>query len=190
MQELGRLCSGVGSRTRLERNGLRVAGTVTLNLDDAAAERLSGLFGRPVEPGTARRVKLAEMDGALRRSAAGQGLITVLELLDERPLINRAATRHDAQAQWAQVWQGLDAALARSGPAEAAWVPEWISGLRRTGVLTRAGAEAAARALSQAVAALRILLGPTAAPPTSALGVSHGFGAVLDSVGGGGAHAG
>jgi uncharacterized protein (TIGR02679 family) len=46
-------------------------------------------------------------------------------------------------------------------------VPEWISGLRRTGVLTRAGTDAAARGLNQAVAALRILLGPTTAPPTS-----------------------
>ena len=66
------------ARTRLERNGLVVAGTLTLDLDDAAAERLSGLLGRPVEPGTGRRVKLAELDSALRRSAAGQGLITVL----------------------------------------------------------------------------------------------------------------
>jgi uncharacterized protein (TIGR02679 family) len=57
--------------------------------------------------------------------------------------------------------------LAASGLAEAAWVPEWISGLRRTGVLTRAGTDAAARGLNQAVAALRILLGPTTAPPTS-----------------------
>jgi uncharacterized protein (TIGR02679 family) len=154
------------ARTRLERNGLLVAGTLTLDLDDVAAERLSGLLGRPVEPGSARRVKLTELDGALRRSAAGQGLITVLELLDGRPLIDRAAARQDAQSQWAQVWQELDAALAASGLAEAAWVPEWISGLRRTGVLTRAGTDAA-RALNQAVAALRILLGPTTAPPTS-----------------------
>jgi uncharacterized protein (TIGR02679 family) len=155
------------ARTRLERNGLVVAGTLTLDLDDAAAERLSGLLGRPVEPGTGRRIKLAELDSALRRSAAGQGLITVLELLDGRPLIDRAAARHDAQAQWTQVWQKLDAALAASGLAEAAWVPDWISGLRRTGVLTRAGTDAAARGLNQAVAALRILLGPTTAPPTS-----------------------
>jgi uncharacterized protein (TIGR02679 family) len=155
------------ARTRLERNGLLVAGTLTLDIDDVAAERLSGLLGRPLEPGTGRRVKLAELDSALRRSAAGQGLITVLELLDGRPLIDRAAARQDAQSQWAQVWQELDAALAASGLAEAVWVPEWISGLRRTGVLTRAGTDAAARALNQAVAALRILLGPTTAPPTS-----------------------
>jgi uncharacterized protein (TIGR02679 family) len=155
------------ARARLERNGLVVTGTLTLDLDDAAAERLSGLLGRPVGPGTGRRVKLAELDGALRRSAAGQGLITVLELLDGRPLIDRAAARQDAQAQWTQVWQELDAALAASGLAEAAWVPEWISELRRIGVLTRAGTEAAARALNQAVAALRILFESTTAPPTS-----------------------
>src|SRR5207248_1641251 len=103
------------ARTRLERNGLQVAGTLTLDLDEVAAERLSGLLGRPVEAGTGRRVKLAELDSALRRSAAGQGLITVLELLDGRPLIDRAAARQDAHAQWTQVWQDLDGALAASG---------------------------------------------------------------------------
>ena len=152
------------TRTRLERNGLQVAGTLTFDLDEVAADRLSGLLGRPLEPGTGRRVKLAELDTALRRSAAGQGLVSVLEILDGRPVTDRAAARQDAQAQWAQVWQGLDTALAASGLAEAAWVPEWIAGLRRTGVLTRAGAEAAARALAQAVAALGILLQPTAEP--------------------------
>ncbi|OLE28242.1 MAG: TIGR02679 family protein [Catenulispora sp. 13_1_20CM_3_70_7] len=155
------------ARTRLERNGLQLTGALTLDLDDVAAERLSGLLGRPVEPGTGRRVKLAELDSALRRSAAGQGLITVLELLDGRPLIDRAAARQDAHAQWTQVWQDLDGALAASGLAGSAWVPEWIAGLRRTGVLTRAGTEAAARALDHAVATLRILLGATAAPPAS-----------------------
>jgi len=101
------------ARTRLERNGLRVTGTLTLDLD--GAECLSGLLGRPLEPDPGRRVRLAELDGALRRSAAGQGLISVLELLEGRP----AAARQDTQARRAQVWQGLDTALAASGLAEA-----------------------------------------------------------------------
>src|SRR5437867_85719 len=142
------------ARTRLERNGLQVVGTLTVDLDDAAADRLSGLLGRRLEPGTGRRIKLAELDAALRRSAAGQGLVSILEILDGRPLTDRPAARQDAQAQWTQVWQRLDAALAVAGLADAAWVPEWIAGLRRTGVLTRAGTDAAPRALAHAVAAL------------------------------------
>jgi uncharacterized protein (TIGR02679 family) len=146
---------------------LHIVGTLTLDLDGAAADRLSGLLGRPLEPGTGRRIKLAELDTALRHSAAGQGLISILEILDGRPLTDRAAARQDTQAQWARVWQRLDAELATSGLADATWVPEWIAGLRRTGVLTRAGIDAATRALTHAVAALGILLRrPTAEPPT------------------------
>ncbi|WP_205863231.1 TIGR02679 family protein [Planosporangium thailandense] len=157
---------------------------LTLDLNEAAAEHLSGLLGRPLEPGAARRVKLAELDIALRRSAAGQGLVSVLEILDERPVIDRAAARRDAQARWDEVWQRLDTALAAASLADAAWVPEWIAGLRRTGVLTRAGTAAATRALGHAVSALGILLKPTEEPPTGwelaalatrVAGNAHGF---------------
>jgi uncharacterized protein (TIGR02679 family) len=154
------------ARIRVERNGLQTTGTLTLNLDEAAADLLSGLLGRTLEPGTARRVRLAELDAALRSSAAGQGLISILELLDGQPLTDRAAARQDGQSQWSKVWQRLDAALAAARLADAAWVPEWIAGLRRTGVLTRAGTEAATRALGYAVSALGILLQPTDKPPS------------------------
>ncbi len=172
------------ARTRLERNGLHTIGELTVDLDDTAADRLSGLLGRPLEPGTGRRVKLADLDAALRRSAAGQGLISILEILDGRALTDRVAARQEAQAQWAEVWQRLDAALAAAGLADAAWVPEWIAGLRRTGVLTRAGTDAATRALTHAVSALRILLRPTdelpagweqAALATRVTGNAHGL---------------
>jgi hypothetical protein len=78
---------------------------------------------------------------------------------------DRAAARQDAQAQWAQVWQRLDTMLAAARLADAAWVPERITGLRRTGVLTRAGTDAATQALDHAVSALGILLRPTDEPP-------------------------
>jgi uncharacterized protein (TIGR02679 family) len=172
------------ARGRLERNGLQITGTITVDLDAAASDRLSGLLGRTLEPGTGRHVKLAELDGALRRSAAGQGLISVLELLDGRPVFDRAAARHEAQVQWAQVWQHLDTAVATAGLADAAWVPDWIADLRRTGVLTRAGTGAATRALDHAVIALGILLTASDEPPdsrelaalaTRVTGSAHGF---------------
>jgi uncharacterized protein (TIGR02679 family) len=172
------------ARARLERNGLQTTGALALDLTDAAADRLSGLLGRPVEPGASRRLKLAELDAALRRSAASQGLISILEILDGRPVTDRAAAREDAKAQWSQVWQRLEAALAAADLAGAEWVPEWIAGLRRTGVLTRAGTEAATRALERAASALGLLLRPTDEPPTSwelaalatwITGDAHGF---------------
>ncbi len=45
-------------RDRLERNGHAMRGSVTVELDDDGADRLSGLLGRPVRAGTTR-VKLA-----------------------------------------------------------------------------------------------------------------------------------
>jgi uncharacterized protein (TIGR02679 family) len=150
------------ARHRLERNGLQITGVLTLDVDDAAADRLSGLLGRSLPPGPGRRLRLTELDAALRRSAAVQGLISVLESLDGRPLTDRTAARRDAQAQWAQVWRRLDASLAEAGLAEAEWVPDWIAGLRRAGILTRAGTDAATRALTHAVTALGTLANSSA----------------------------
>jgi uncharacterized protein (TIGR02679 family) len=171
-------------RARLERNGRQITGGVAVDLDEIAADHLSGLLGRSVERGASRHIKLADLDMALRRSAAGQGLISIVELLDGRPIADRTAAREQKQEQWSQVWQRLDAALAKAGLADAAWVPEWIASLRRTGILTRAGADAAGRALHHAVTALEILL-PVAAEPsatrelaslaTRATGDAHGL---------------
>jgi uncharacterized protein (TIGR02679 family) len=155
------------ARSRLERNGLNLTGTITVDLDAVAADQLSGLLGRTLEPGPARRVRLVEFDAALRRSAAARGLISILELLDGRPVTNRAAVREEAEARWARVWQQLDEGLAAAGFADAAWVPGWIAGLRRTGILTRAGTGAATRALGHAVAALEILFHRAGEPTTS-----------------------
>src|SRR5207244_504250 len=91
--------------------------------------------------------------------------ISVLESLHSRRLDNRPAARRDTEAQWAQVWQGLDASLAAAGLADADWVPAWIAGLRRAGILTRAGADAASRALTRAITALVTVAG-TGGPGT------------------------
>ncbi|MEJ3750580.1 TIGR02679 family protein [Actinomycetes bacterium KLBMP 9797] len=158
-------------RARLERNGRQITGAVAVDLDEIGADHLSGLLGRTVEPGGARRIKLADLDAALRSSAAGQGLISIVEILDGRPVTDRTAVRQQKQEQWAEVWQRLDAALAAAGLADSAWVPEWIAGLRRTGILTRAGADAAGRALHHAVTALEILL-PVAVEPSGTLEIA------------------
>jgi uncharacterized protein (TIGR02679 family) len=144
-------------RARLERNGLQVTGTLVVDLSEVAADRLSGLLSRSISPGPGRRLKLAELDTALRHSAAGQGLISVLEVLSGQPLTDRTAARRDSLAEWAHVWQHLDASVAEAGLADASWVPDWIAGLRRTGILTRAGTGAAIRALTHALSALEIL---------------------------------
>lgn len=128
-------------RSRLERNGLNSRGAVTVLLDDSGAESLAGLLGTTVRVG-AVRVRLDRLDSALRSSAAERGLIAVTETL-HGPLTDRKATRRTHAAQTASVWALLDTDLAAAGLAGEDWVPEWIAGLRRTGLLTRAAGAAA-----------------------------------------------
>src|SRR5207249_2927624 len=61
-------------RQRLERSGHAVRGALEVSLDDDAADRVAGLLGRPVSAGTVR-LRLPELDAALRRSAAGRGVV-------------------------------------------------------------------------------------------------------------------
>ncbi len=136
-------------RQRLERNGLRVEGVVAAELDDDGAARLGGLLGRAQQPGRVR-VRLEVIDRALRASAAKVGLIAVLTELGG-PLIDRRAAREQHRQQRADVWRSLDAALADGGFASASWVPPFVDGLRRSGVVARL----ADRDLAQAVAVLR-----------------------------------
>lgn len=146
------------ARDKLERQGLSVAGSITVDLGDAAAAHLAGLLGRSISPGTRQRIKLTELDSVLRSSAGSRGLVSTLEVLDGRPLTDRAAARQDREARWSALWQSLEVGLAEAGLAGAEWVSGWIEDLRRTGILTRAGVEASSRALGHAVVALATLL--------------------------------
>ncbi|WP_319043160.1 TIGR02679 family protein [Kribbella solani] len=128
------------ARLQVERNGLSTAGSITIDLDAESAEALGGLLGRTVE---ARRTKieLADLDAALRASAAQCGLLAVLELLGG-PLADRPAVRTQTAARKASLWAQLDAELRAVGLQARPWVPQWIAGLRAAGLLTRARDEA------------------------------------------------
>ncbi len=139
---------------RLERNGLSPTGAVQLELDDAAAAALSGLLGRTVTAGI-MRVRLAELDSALRSSRAAGGLVAVVEALTG-PLSDRRRARQDAACGRATLWAQVDALLADNGLGAAWWVPDWVAHMRRSGILTRAGDRAMIE-VSTAVAALRLL---------------------------------
>lgn len=143
------------ARRRLERNGLAAEGAITVELDDEGVARLRGLLGAGTK-GSGGRIRLDVLDAALRRSAAASGLTTVVAELTG-PLVDRGAARDAVRKQWTNVWVALDAALAEAGIAEAAWVPDFVSGLRRSGLLTRAGSESAQRSVQQAGQVLGVL---------------------------------
>lgn len=148
-------------RTRLERTGLAIRGTLDAELNDDAAERLSGILGRPVGAGTVR-LRLADLDNALRRNSGASGLVAVLGSLTGSPLRDRAAEQEPREPDWKDVWRTLDVALLQAGLSGARWVTGWTDWLHRSGLMSRLGAAAAERAITDAVRTLAELggLGP------------------------------
>src|SRR5215469_10834892 len=118
-------------RTRLERNRLTPAGTVSVTLDEDGRGRLRGLLGVGTNANV-NRIRLDVLDVALRQSAAASGLTTVVAELTG-PLVDRGAIRDASQERQQRVWARLDTVLADIGLANADWVPEFIAGLRRSG---------------------------------------------------------
>jgi uncharacterized protein (TIGR02679 family) len=140
------------ARARLQQNGVEPRGTVTVRgLDRAGRHAVSGLLGRPVLRDTAR-IELAELDGALCQRSGVGGLVAVLQARGS-PVRDRTAERSAAaarrQAPYAAARSWLDR---RPDVAERPWVEEWLSGVRRSGVLARLGdGEPATQAILQAL---------------------------------------
>lgn len=150
-------------RDRLERNRLLASGNVEVELDDVAASRLGGLLGATLPTGR-YRLGLDRLDAALRGSAAAAGLVSVLAELGG-PLLDRAARREGQQAYRDGLWGRLDAALAAARLAGQEWVPGFVAGLRRSGLLTRASEQQVTDSLTPAVTVTAAVLAGSAAEP-------------------------
>ncbi|MFK0246831.1 TIGR02679 family protein [Amycolatopsis azurea] len=142
-------------RKRLENTELAVRGSVSIDLGYQAAEDLSGLLGRVIGEGRAR-VALPELDAALRSSVVAQGLVTVVAEMTGGPLVDRRAASRAERDRKLDVWAAWEAALGESGLAAAPWVAQWQDGVRRAGLLSRAGDDAGA-VIDRTVAVLRVL---------------------------------
>lgn len=146
------------ARARLERNELKVSGTLILTLDEAGADHLSGLLGATVRRGAAGtiRLPLARLDEALRASMGARGLLSVLAELTGGPLTNRRAQASANDAARADLLMSLEEQLDAAGLGGAGWAGPWLTGIRATGQLTRAGAGAGV-AIQRAIAVLGTL---------------------------------
>jgi len=168
-------------RARLERNGLQATGTLRLTgLDAPERTALSQLLGRTLT-GAEATLRLAELDTRLRASAAGAGLVAVVQALGP-PLTDRRAARADADARRDQVWSALSDALSASPLAGEAWAHQWYDGLRRAGIPRGVSPDTAIRSLHQALHVLVLLLGPGRGAvrgrgevATEATGSAHGL---------------
>lgn len=148
-------------RRQLEATGLRADGAVTVSLGEVDADLLGGVLGRRLRPGR-RRLPLADLDAALRRSPAAVALVDVVTELGG-PLRNRPAERAAAVGRRQEIEDVWGTLLAGVGLAGAPWVPRWTAGLRTDGLLTSASRES----LPVAVAAVARMLSD---PATRTLG--------------------
>jgi uncharacterized protein (TIGR02679 family) len=167
-------------RERLERTGHAIRGTLVIDLDDDGADRLAGLLGRSISRGSCR-VRLADLDEALRNSAAGRGLVAIVAELTGASLRDRPAERAQSQAGREQLWAQLNTLLVAAGLAGQDWVTPWTDWLHRGGVLTRLPASTAEPALAMAVRVIAVVLAAGGAPrslaeiATAHTGSAHGL---------------
>ncbi|HZC70232.1 MAG TPA: TIGR02679 family protein [Jatrophihabitans sp.] len=150
-------------RERLERTGHSLNGKLTIEVGHDGADRLGGLLGRSVRPGSLT-VVLAELDAALRRSAAGRGLVPVVAELTGAPLRDRPAERAAVATVRHQLWAELDAMLVEAGIADRDWVPAWTQSLRRSRLVSRLPAETGAIELASGVRAIAAVLAREPSP--------------------------
>ncbi|WP_328433563.1 TIGR02679 family protein [Streptomyces sp. NBC_00425] len=173
------------ARTRLERNGLRPAGTIRLeHLDAPEREALSLLLSRSIT-GPTTTIRLPDLDTRLRTSAVGRGLASTLEELGP-PLTDRRAVRDAAAAERARVSSAAQTEVEATSLSAQPWTAQWLEEIRRGGTLARQDPKSAATVITQAVQVLAMLFPGTAPRPapaawgrgelaTRATGSAHGL---------------
>ncbi|MER7449347.1 TIGR02679 domain-containing protein [Nocardia beijingensis] len=164
-------------RDRLERSGHAIRGSISADLDIEAAERLSGLLGRHLSAGR-RTLSLSELDAALLRSAAGQGLVPVVAELTGGPLRDRPSERLARREAVSALWSEVEQVLHDRGLSAAPWVRGWTQWLHDTGLLVRS-ADTARAEFDIAAHAVSVALRPSETPrmlgqlATTVAGDSH-----------------
>ncbi|MBF6225872.1 TIGR02679 family protein [Nocardia abscessus] len=165
-------------RDRLERSGHAIRGSIRADLDTDAAERMSGLLGRHLSAGR-RTLSLSELDTALLRSAAGQGLVPVLAELTGGPLRDRPSERLARREAVSALWSDVEKILHDRGLSTAPWVRGWTQWLHDTGLLVRSADTARAEFDTAAHAVSVALTQPSESPrmlgqlATTVAGDSH-----------------
>lgn len=149
--ELARLWDKV--HERLQRNEIAIRGHVLIpDTTHAEREALSLLMGRAYSMGRVN-VALADLDGQLRASAAGRGLVDVVtELRGE--LVNKSAVRNARETERRQVWATAQNAMLTSGLAILPWAPGWLEETRRGGAVSRLESNRATLLVVQAITVL------------------------------------
>ncbi len=123
------------ARSRLERNGRDWLGAVVVRgLMPAEQEAIGRLLGlrRPVNVDA--RIRLGDLDAALRDTRLALSLPEAVELVTGEPLRDLAGERAVAASAWEVIWQ-----TAKQHPAleKHPHLEEWLHRVRRSGLLKR-----------------------------------------------------
>lgn len=102
------------------------------------------LFGRRLPTGRTLTVRLADLEAVLQRSGTAPDLATAITLLGG-PLTDRRGVRDAAARDREQPY--VAARAWASGSDQVGWLEQWLTGVRRSGLLTRVPAVADASAL-------------------------------------------
>lgn len=131
-------------KKRLESNRLSATGSVTVEIDADGADKLSGLLVKNLRSGFVR-VRLDDLDVALRRSSPQANLVDVASAVTGTPLTDRVQAREHRAASAAELLAALkQAAGVGFTPMQA---QTFVEGVRRSGILTKAGRTSASEAI-------------------------------------------
>ena len=143
-------------RGRLSRNGRQATGRLAVHCaDHEHRDAIGQLLGRAVGPDVS--VDLAALDRLLRSSAAGAGLVDVVEAVTG-PIPDRRAAAAAEQHRRASLRDQALAAAAAAGLDGQTWLPDWLDRVWRSGIVGRLPSDEAHRLLTQAITTLGLVL--------------------------------
>jgi uncharacterized protein (TIGR02679 family) len=142
---------------RLIRNGRAARGRLTLTgLDPDQRDALGHLLDRVVT--ATHTVDLAHLDQRLRTTAAGTGLLDVVEAVIG-PVPDRRALASTTQARRADLRDHATAGLDAAGLSGQEWAHRWLDQLWRQGLPARLPADEVRRIVDRAVTTLGLTVG-------------------------------
>ncbi|BEL01939.1 hypothetical protein Q0Z83_001300 [Actinoplanes sichuanensis] len=150
----------VAAHARLVRNGRVVRGRLTLTgLDPDERDALGHLLDRVVT--ASQTVDLTQLDQRLRATAAGTGLLDVVEAVIG-PVADRRALASEAQEQRAGLRDHALAGLDAAGLSGQEWAQRWLDQLWRQGLPARMPADEVRQIVDRAVTTLGLTVGAQA----------------------------
>jgi len=148
------------THARLLRNGRTATGRLTLtSLTDQSRVAVGQLLGYAVRSKVT--IDLAKLDQRLLGSAAGAGLIEVVEAIVGVVPDRRTEASVDT-ARRALLRDHAEASLAAAGLADYPWAAEWLDRMWRAGLPARHSSEDVRGLISQAATTLGLTVGPHA----------------------------